>query len=236
LLLINAAKDKFFFIIAHDLRNPFNVVTGFSELLLNGINNIENDKLIRYVEIIHNSAKSGNDLLANLLQWSRSQTGRIEYAPVRADLQVCINENISLIENQAGEKNIRVSSESSGKFMVPFDKNMIDTVLRNLLTNAVKFTPQGGSVAVGIRSKDDMCEVYVSDTGIGLSKETINLLFRIESNLTTQGTENEKGTGLGLILCKEFVEKHGGRIWVESKSEKGSIFVFTLPMTHETVF
>jgi signal transduction histidine kinase/ligand-binding sensor domain-containing protein len=230
LLLINAAKDKFFSIIAHDLRNPFNVVTGFSELLLNGINNIENDKLIRYVEIIHNSAKSGNDLLANLLQWSRSQTGRMPFDPVNLNLLAIAEETINLLGGEFHRKSIKISQNISSQIFVLADAEMIKTIFRNLLSNAIKFSYNQGEIEIHSTIKGSIVEISVSDNGTGMNEETIGLLFRIDKTVSSKGTSNEPGTGLGLILCKEFIEKHNGQIWVESTIGIGSKFIFTLPL------
>jgi signal transduction histidine kinase/ligand-binding sensor domain-containing protein len=230
LLKLNAAKDKLFSIIAHDLRNPFNVVTGFSDLLLNGINNIENDKLIRYVEIIHNSAKSGNDLLANLLQWSRSQTGRMPFDPVKLNLSALAEETIILLGGESHRKEIKISQNISSNIFVLADAEMIKTIFRNLLSNAIKFTYNQGEININSAIKDSIVEISVADNGTGISEGTIDLLFRIDKTVSSKGTSNEQGTGLGLILCKEFVEKHNGHIWVESTIGEGSKFIFTLSL------
>jgi len=231
LSILNAAKDKFFSIIAHDLRNPFNVVTGFSELLLHDTDKISNEKLRRYVEIIHNSAKNGNDLLANLLQWSRSQTGRMQFDPVKLNLSAVAEETINLLGGEAQRKNIEISQYIDSKVFVMADAEMIKTVFRNLLSNAIKFSFNEGKIVIRSAFYDSVVEIAVADNGVGIGEENMDMLFRIDKTITSKGTSNESGTGLGLILCKEFIEKHNGKIWVVSEKGKGSEFKFSLPIT-----
>jgi two-component system sensor histidine kinase/response regulator len=161
--------------------------------------------------------------------WSRSQTEKLGFKPALIDIRKCIVGSIRQVEDQAKIKNISITFEFSDDLQAFCDKNMIDTVLRNLLTNAIKFTPREGNISIGIKTGNEDIEISVNDTGIGIKNENIDRLFRLDGNLTTKGTENEKGTGLGLILCKEFIEKNGGKIWAESEPGKGSRFVFTVP-------
>jgi len=167
--------------------------------------------------------------LENLLIWARSQMDDFELNPVTFNLRDCVSESIGFIKSQASGKNITVKSMVSGDFIVNADRNMICTVVRNLLGNAIKFTPLNGAINVNITLINENYEISVTDSGVGIKSDDLVKLFRIDHKLSTPGTENEKGTGLGLILCKQFVEKHGGKIWVESEVGAGSRFVFTLP-------
>lgn len=227
---LNATKDKFFSIIAHDLKNPFSAILGFSDLLLENIHNYNRNKILDFLKIIRSASKNAYHLLENLLVWSRSQSGKIEFNPTINDLSEIIKENIELIESQSAKKGIQVSADINDGPAVCYDVNMINTVMRNLLTNALKFTNQNGRVTVSAKQTGSEYEITVSDTGVGISPENLQKLFKIDSKFQRQGTDAEKGTGLGLILCKEFVEKHGGHIWVESQIGKGSDFKFTLPL------
>ncbi|MDM8561570.1 hybrid sensor histidine kinase/response regulator [Candidatus Parabeggiatoa sp. HSG14] len=222
----NASKDKFFSIIAHDLINPFNSLIGLLELLAHQNEQLSEEDKDKFIQIILNSSKKSYDLLKNLLEWSRAQTGRIKVNPVTFNLKEMIDRNIELLEHQASAKNINLFSyiEANSVFA---DEQMLDTVIRNLLSNAVKFTPINGKVSILSKKRGNEVEISISDTGVGI--EDIDKLFRIDVTYTTEGTEKEKGSGLGLILCKEFVEKNRGSIWVESEKGKGSIFHINLP-------
>jgi signal transduction histidine kinase len=173
-------------------------------------------------------------LLENLLEWANSQRGKISFNPIPLNLNEIFKEEFKMLDEMAGRKYIKLNSRFTDDLTIVADKNMIKTILRNLISNAIKFTNKNGKVEVTATSDNKQVMISVSDSGIGMTKETMAKLFRIDSNLSTHGTENEKGTGLGLILCKEFVEKHGGKIWVESESGKGSIFRFTLPMNKKS--
>ena len=168
-------------------------------------------------------------LLENLLEWANSQRGKVSFNPGQIKLDELLDEEISILTDMAKEKNIALKSSVTSNLIVFADRNMIRTILRNLISNAIKFTHRDGQVDVKASSSNNEVEVEVSDSGIGMTQEIISKLFRIDANLSTPGTENEKGTGLGLFLCKEFVEKHGGRIWVESEEGTGSVFRFVLP-------
>jgi signal transduction histidine kinase len=226
---LNASKDKFFSIIAHDLKNPFNTIIGFSEMLKEEITSGELNKSGEYAGMIYDSATKTYRLLENLLEWANSQRGKISFNPIPLNLSEIFKEDFRILNEIAGRKNIELNSRFTDDLTIVADKNMIKTILRNLISNAIKFTYKNGKVEITATIDNKQVEISVSDSGIGMTKETMAKLFRIDSNLSTHGTENEKGTGLGLILCKEFVEKHGGKIWVESESGKGSIFRFTLP-------
>lgn len=228
---LNASKDKFFSIIAHDLKNPFVSLLGFSEILLEDYNELTPEEINEYVQNIFEVSKSSHQLLENLLQWSRAQTGRIEYCPVEINLYKIARESINLLKSPAHKKGINLICNIDESTNVFADPDMLQTIIRNLVTNAIKFTEKGDEVRVSNKLvNDDFLEVYVTDSGLGMDEETIKKLFRIDVHHTTKGTSDEVGTGLGLILCKEFVEKNGGKIHVESELGKGSRFIFTLPI------
>ncbi|MDZ7764179.1 MAG: ATP-binding protein [Melioribacteraceae bacterium] len=227
---LNTTKDKFFSIIAHDLKNPFITILGFSDILLSDYNELQDEERKYYITEMDKSAKLSHNLLQNLLQWSRAQTGRIDYNPKKIDLAEIINENFQLVNNTAGEKGIRLKHHLDKSLFVFADEDMLNTVLRNLLTNAIKFSNQKSEIEVKAEAFDeDYIEVSVADSGVGMNNEILKNLFTLDTTNSKPGTSGETGTGLGLILCKEFVEKHGGKIRVDSKPEEGSTFSFTLP-------
>lgn len=226
---LNATKDKFFSIIAHDLKNPFNSILGFSNLLAEQIYDKDFSQIDEFVGYIQSSSQLAMDLLGNLLEWTRSQTGRMVYNPEFVEMVSLIKEVASIMEASARQKKISIVYQLPRNAPVNADKAMISTILRNLISNAVKFTQADGEIVISAGQLDNELLVSVSDNGVGIRKESLNKLFRIEESFTTSGTNNELGTGLGLILCKEFVDKHGGKIWVESKIGKGSKFSFTIP-------
>ena len=224
-----ATKDKFFSIIAHDLKSPFNSILGLSNLLVEQIQEKNFDGIEEYAKIIQKSSTTVFNLLMNLLEWARSQTGRMEFSREYIELGALINEVIELSNESAHQKSITIIKELPRNLLVFADKAMINTILRNLISNAIKFTYPGGQIIVSAEKKLDELKISISDNGIGIKKEAIGKLFRIDENNIRMGTQNEIGTGLGLILCKEFIEKHRGKIWVESEIGKGSKFSFTIP-------
>lgn len=230
---VNATKDKFFSIIAHDLRSPFNSIIGFSDLLVEQIKMKDVEGIEKYAQIIVESSNKAMDLLMNLMEWSRSQTGRMDYKPENLNIENFIHETVSLYDNIAGEKSITINRFLPHDVIVFADKAMINTVLRNLIANAIKFTKPGGEINISVVKQHNEVIVSVSDTGVGMSQDKLGKIFQLDQSCSTLGTNKEKGTGLGLILCKEFVEKHGGKIWVESKEDIGSTFYFTLPYKTE---
>ncbi len=225
----NATKDKFFSIISHDLKSPFNAIVGFSDILVEQVREKNLEGIEEYAKIIQDSSQRAMDLLMNLMEWSRSQTGRMEFSPQYLDIDVLINDATELLSDVAHQKLIAISRELPQNIRVFADKAMIGTLLRNLISNAIKFTYPGGSIVVSAEQKQDELKVTISDNGIGINADAMGKLFRIEESYSTKGTQNEQGTGLGLILCKEFIEKHGGKIWAESEVGKGSKFSFTIP-------
>jgi signal transduction histidine kinase len=233
---LNATKDKFFSIIAHDLKSPFNAIIGFSRILIDQVRKKEYESVSRYAEIIHQSSNAAMSLLMNLMEWSQSQTGRMEYNPEYFDIVELINEVELLFNDVAKQKDLEITNEMPQHVPAYADYAMIGTVMRNLISNAIKFTQPGGRIVVSVQEKSEKLLVSVSDNGIGIPAEKMDKLFQIDKTYSTSGTQNEKGTGLGLILCKEFVDRNGGEIWVESKlADKhqnragGSVFYFTVP-------
>lgn len=226
---LNATKDKFFSIIAHDLKNPFNAILGFSQILNEEINDENYLEAKKYSSIIYQSSKRAMDLLKNLFEWSLSHTGKMVFSPEYFELARLIDEVITLLSDVAKQKSIVIKKTTFPISFVYADKNMISTVLRNLISNAIKFTDLNGEIVISIAKQEGEIIISVEDNGIGIAKDRMVKIFQIDKNISTQGTQNELGTGLGLILCKEFVDQHNGRIIVKSKVGKGSKFSFTLP-------
>lgn len=226
---LNQTKDKFFSIVAHDLKNPFHTLIGFSELLISNYDTYGDEEKLKYLRIINDSSKNTHSLLENLLNWARTQTDNIQYYPEKILVTEIINENLRFLKLNAEKKNIVLKSMVKEESLLFIDKNMINTVIRNLLGNALKFTDSGGKVIIYTNDLGQFTEICIQDTGIGIKKDDIEKLFKIDEYHSTNGTLEEKGTGLGLIICKEFVEKNGGAIRVESQANKGSTFIFTVP-------
>ncbi len=229
---LNATKNKFFSIIAHDLKNPFQAIFGFSELLMRNYGDFDDPQKMELLGMIKTSSESAYNLLENLLQWARTQTERIKYSPADIDLGELIEQNISLSQGSSENKHISLVSQINTTAKAFADKNMINLVIRNLISNAIKFTNDGGVVTIQCSQDEkdkNLLSVSISDTGIGISPDNIKKLFRIDEYFSTSGTAGEGGTGLGLIICKEFVEKNKGTIKVESELEVGTTFTFTLP-------
>ncbi|MDE5421641.1 ATP-binding protein [Ancylomarina sp. DW003] len=227
---LNATKDKFFSIIAHDLKNPFASLIGASGYLLSSSNELSQEQMTNFLTIINNSAKQGHRLLENLLEWSRMQTGMMSWQPEQVDLWDLVNEVVSLLRGSAETKQIHLEAKVDENLSAFVDSNMINTVVRNLVSNAIKFTPNGGEIIVESRQSKNFVEITVKDNGVGIKAENIEKLFKIDEQVMQNGTENETGTGLGLILCKEFIDKHKGELLVKSEINKGSSFIFRLPM------
>lgn len=233
LLNLNHTKDRFFSIIAHDLKNPFSTVVNLSEVLALEYENFDNEKRVEFVDLIHQYSKNTFNLLENLLQWASIQTGRLKKQVKEINMHFLVSENIDLLKGNAENKNIQLINDLSENIVVFADVQMITTVIRNLLSNAIKFTPPGGTVQVYGNTNSQKAELIVEDNGIGIAEKDIDKLFKIDSNPTTIGTSEEKGTGLGLILCKEFIELNNGEIYVESIPGKGSRFIFSLPLKND---
>jgi len=222
-------KDKFFSIIAHDLKNPFNSLIGLSQLLVHGYDRLSSEKVKYFHNNLYQISKNGYELLINLLEWSRSQMGSIQFKPVEVSLSAIVEETFSLYSSKATQKEITLTNNIEDESTLFADHNMLKTILRNLVSNALKFTERGGAIEITEKNTNGYKEISVRDTGIGIPPDDVDKLFYLDENFTTEGTEDESGTGLGLLLCKEFVTKHGGEITVESKVGFGSRFIFTLP-------
>lgn len=226
---LNATKDKLFSIIAHDLKNPFNALMGFSDLLDRNYNFLTEEERKEYIGVISDSTQNLYKLLDNLLQWTRTQTGAITYVPESFKLFPLIKQEVDILTPNSDKKKIGIKLKISEEQFAFADKNSISTVIRNLVSNAIKFTSNGGSIEIAAKNIDNSVEISVSDSGIGIKGDDIDKIFMLDGSFTTKGTANESGTGLGLLLCKEFVEKNNGKIWVDSKKGKGSTFYFTIP-------
>lgn len=232
---LNSNKDKFFSIIAHDLKSPFNSLLGFSDFMLSDYETLSDEEIKSFTQNINSSAKHLFKLLENLLQWSMIQTGKMEYLPSNLDIQDLAEDIRIMLNGNAVKKNIQVKNLITPETFVFADKGQITSVLQNLISNALKFTPAGGNIRISAAIMDDLTEISVEDTGLGMEESDLKKLFRIDVHHSTTGTNQERGTGLGLILCREMVERNGGNIGVESIRGKGSRFFFTLPRALEDV-
>jgi len=230
LLRINSEKDKFFSIIAHDLRGPFCTFLGLTELMAEGFQTISTEEIQQISVQMRNSAANLFRLLENLLEWSRLQRGLAIFKPKTFLIMSKIAEILTLVLIDANKKNITVHYNISKNTSVYADENMFEVIIRNLVSNAVKFTPVGGNITVSATSlSDKSVSISIKDTGIGMNNKLIDNLFRLDVVTSRKGTDGENSSGLGLILCKDFVEKHGGELWIESAEMKGSTFHFSLP-------
>lgn len=226
----NAAKDKFFSIIAHDLKNPFNALLGFSEFLLENYREMATSEIEEQLVLLRDTSKHTFSLLEDLLTWSKAQRGKIECKPHIVKFKIICDEVRALIGYLADEKEIALVLEADTDIDVYADANMLKTILRNLVSNAIKFSYRGGKITTSATRDDKAVTISVEDNGKGISRENQCKLWNLAGKYTTRGTEDESGTGLGLLICKEFTEAHGGRIRVESEEGKGSKFIFTLPL------
>lgn len=227
---LNATKDILFSIIGHDLRGPFGNILVLSELLIEAVKDKDPVESEQYLGMINSTAKNSLSLLDNLLSWAKSQTGQLNFKSEKINISSSIQEVLELSNANAKTKNISLNLIKSDEIEVDCDEEIFKTILRNLISNAIKFTKPGGNIDVFVIPKQNQVEITISDNGIGINEETCKKLFSISSNLSLLGTANEIGSGFGLFLCKEFVKKLGGRIWVESEEGKGSDFKFTLPL------
>ncbi len=236
LLELNASKDKFFSIVAHDLKGPFQPLLGSTELLAEIAETLTPQEIKELGQSLHRSAKNVYNLLESLLTWSRLQQGRMEYQPIKLDLKQIADQTCQLLTESATAKGIALQSKVKAGIFVYVDENMLNTVIRNLTSNALKFTPLGGQVTIraNLELATKVIEIAVIDTGVGISQADIAKLFKIAVHHSTLGTAKEKGTGLGLIICKEMVEYNGGCIWVESELGKGTAVKFTVPLDKTT--
>lgn len=227
---LNSMKDKLFSIIAHDLKNPLHSLFGLTDFLITSYNSLSDDERISLISKMDISGKQIYRLLENLLYWSRSQTGSIEFAPKMNDMYLMVGETIEVLSQTASSKEIEIANNVTKDSFVYCDSEMIKTVLRNLISNGIKFTNREGRINVDLIKIQGFWKITVSDNGIGMEADKTKSLFKIDSINTSRGTENEQGTGLGLIICKEFIEKHKGIITIESEIDAGTSISFTLPI------
>jgi len=227
---LNQTQNKLFSIIAHDLRGPFINILGLSDLLMGNVKETNNPDSEKYTDLINSTAKNTLNLLDNLLNWAKSQTGELSFSPEKIMLTEVISEIIGLKMSHVKAKNISLEYSPTNEIVLFTDKNILGTILRNLISNAIKFTNLGGHIKVLATADQHQVEISISDNGVGMNKETIHKIFDLTTNVTSRGTANENGSGLGLVLCREFVEKLNGHLWVESEEGKGSTFKFTVPV------
>jgi signal transduction histidine kinase len=228
---LTATKNMFLSIISHDLRSPFNSLLGLTEILILNKEQINDQETLRLINSIHESAEQAYKLVLNLLEWSRLESDRIEYQPERVNLSTLVKSNIELVKIQAKNKEITIRYNNGIHDCVVYaDKNMINTVVRNLISNALKYTNKGGRIEIDCTCSGEMCQVSIKDNGIGISEDLLEQILTDENKMSTKGTTGELGTGLGLVLCNEFARRNKGRISVESKLGKGSTFTLHLPV------
>ncbi|HYX08038.1 MAG TPA: PAS domain-containing sensor histidine kinase [Bacteroidales bacterium] len=232
---LNATKDKFFSIIAHDLKNPFSAITSLSEILIRDFKGMPEEEKLKLMKLVKVSSENAYSLLENLLHWARSQTGRISFNPQPVDLKEIIEHNIEFLKISSDRKNIKLINKLKKCYPVYADKNMINLIVRNLMSNAIKFTQTNGKITISCVANEEYVQLDIADTGVGISKDDIGKLFRIDEHMSYNGTSGETGTGLGLIICKEFISKNKGEIFVKSKPEKGSTFSITIPISPVSV-
>jgi signal transduction histidine kinase len=230
---LNASKDRFFSIIAHDLKGPFQGLIGYSDILSQDIDSLSKKEVAEYSKDMNESARQIFKLLENLLDWTRIQRNAIEINLTNQNLRVLVSMCIDILLLQANKKEIKIINNVDDSHVAYVDVNMMNTVIRNLISNAIKFTRIGGKIELSSTKIDDKIELVVSDNGVGIDEEALSKLFRIDVQHTTKGTAEEKGTGLGLILCKEMVEKNGGSLRIESKVNEGTSFYITLESEKE---
>lgn len=232
LLQVIHEKDKFFTIIAHDLRNPFIGISSLSQIMVEQLGSLQLDEMEEYAREIHHASTNAFNLLKNLLSWAKSQTGRMDFVPQHLNVQELITETISFIQEAAILKSIEIESQIAEGLSVFADKEMVATVMRNLVSNAVKFTRAGGKVLIRCERSDQHIRISVVDNGIGMTSKMVEEIFRIDVSNGRKGTNGEPSSGIGLLLCKEFTERNGGTITVESQPDQGSTFNITLPVSN----
>lgn len=225
----NAAKDKFFSILAHDLKNPFNALLGFSEFLIENFRDMEQEEIEEQLTMMRDSSRQTFALLEDLLTWSKAQRGKLECKPQTVKIKDICEEVRGAVKGMAEEKEIEIELSAAENAEIFADPNIINTIMRNLLSNAIKFSYRGGKIVTSLEDIGNNFKISVKDSGTGISAENQVRLWNLAGQHTTRGTEDESGTGLGLLICKEFAEAHKGKIWVESEEGKGSTFIFTIP-------
>lgn len=226
----NITKDKFFQIITRDLLTPFSDISSLSSILMNSFDKWDDDKRMKFIKSIRESSQQGYKLLENLITWSKMQSGQMDFYKQEVDIRSVINLSLEQLKKQAEEKNITITGVPKEFVFVVADYLMLNTIFRNLLNNAIKFTPHNGEINIAMKKRTTFLEVKICDNGIGIEKQHLNSLFKIDLDNYSFGPLEKKGTGLGLIICREFIERNGGQIWVESKVGHGSCFTFTIPL------
>ncbi|MBF0453009.1 MAG: HAMP domain-containing histidine kinase [Candidatus Magnetomorum sp.] len=226
---LNTTKDKFFSIIAHDMKNAFTPIMTYSSMLTRLVSKDENPNTIKIVQRLFSVVHHAYKLMENLLNWSRIQIGVVKFKPEKIALHSAILHSLSVISDMAMQKQINLSLSIPKEYTIYADKNILDTIFRNLLGNAIKFTENGGKVDIAACQSDKTVEICISDSGIGIEKEVLSTLFRIDEKNIQTGTDGNRGTGLGLIICKDLVSRMNGSIWVESQAGQGSSFYIRLP-------
>lgn len=221
-------KDKLFSVLAHDLQSPFMGISGLSEMIKKNVQKGNTDEVIEYSKMIADTTKRTSALFTNLLDWAASQTGELEMKHTINNLDECLDETIALLQDHQQKKNITILKDNTN-ITISADPNGLKTVLRNLISNALKFTPHDGVIKILAEKNKDETVVSISDSGVGIKSDLIPKIFKTDSYITTDGTDDEHGTGIGLSLCKEMIVRHNGKIWAESEPGKGSIFHFSLP-------
>lgn len=230
---LNAEKDKFFSILAHDLKSPFAGIMGYTTLLKEDFDDLSKDEIKEFIMSLDKLSKNTYKLIENLLDWARLQTGKMKCVPNKFQLYESVLYATSLVSANADRKEIVIINQIDEKAFVKADERMLNSILENFLSNAIKFTPRNGCITISSTIVNVYHEITISDTGIGMSQEALNKIFRIDANYTTLGTENEKGTGLGVILCKEMIERQGGALKIESEIGVGTKLKFILPIWSE---
>lgn len=225
----NLAKDKFLSIIGHDLKNPISVINGLADELVQNIDELDIVEIKDFSSRILRNSDKACQLFQDILEWARVQSDRIEYKPTMLNLREVVNKSVRLLSLNAKKKDIDIVVLIQDAVEVYADLNMLNTVMRNLISNAIKFTYESGGILITAHIEADYCKISIKDNGVGIEKENIKQLFTNDSSFTTRGTNNEEGTGLGLVLCKEFVERNGGNIFIDSEYGNGSCFSFTIP-------
>ncbi len=227
---INKMKDTLIRLIAHDLKTPFTVIFGYTDILRQDFNSISDEEKLMYLESIRKASHISVQLLENLTMWSKSYSDKLQYNRANINVGDAVKESVYLHEQIAANKKIKLSSDIGDNIIAYADENMLKTVLRNLILNAIKFTNEEGRVKINAEKTGKEIRISVEDNGIGIDEETKSTLFNLDEFVSSEGTAGERGSGFGLVLCNEFVEKNGGKIWVESEVGKGSKFMFTVPI------
>ena len=225
----NEDKDRFISILAHDLKGPFNSLLGFSDLLLENLHEYDLEVIENQLKIINKTTHKTFELLEQILMWAKAQSGKLVFEPQKFSFLEVSSSIISILENQLKAKEIKINVFSAEEIILNTDLNIYKTVLRNLISNAIKFTHKGGTIKVFAKKGLKETTISITDNGVGIESNVISKIFEVKEKHTTLGTQNEKGSGFGLKLCKELIEKQGGNIWVESEVERGSSFKFTIP-------